>query len=40
MPEIKDAYATEAEAEKVAAKMQEYHDSFEAKRGKRKRRRR
>ena len=40
MPDIKDAYDTEAEAEKAAAKMQDYHDRFEAKRGKRKRRRR
>ena len=42
MPDIKDAYDTEAEAEaeEAAAEMQEYHDRFEAKRGKRKRRRR
>jgi len=38
MPDIKDAYDTEAE--EAAAKMQGYHDRFEAKRGKRKRRRR
>ena len=38
MPDIKDAYDTEAEAEEAAAKMQDYHDRFEAKRGKRKRR--
>ena len=38
MPDIKDAYDTEAE--EAAAKMQDYHDRFEAKRGKRKRRRR
>ena len=40
MPDIKDAYDTEAEAEEAAAKMQDYHDRFEAKRGKRKGRRR
>ena len=40
MPDIKYAYVTEAEAEEAAAKMQDYHDRFEAKRGKRKRRRR
>ena len=40
MPDIKDSYDTEAEAEEAAAKMQDYHDQFEAKRGKRKRRRR
>jgi len=40
MPDIKDAYDTEAEAKEAAAKMQDYYDRFEAKRGKRKRRRR
>ena len=40
MPEVKESYETEAEAEKAAASMQNYHDRFEAKRGKRKRRRR
>ena len=40
MPEVKDAYETQEGAEKAAAKMQDYHDRFEAKRGKRKRRRR
>ena len=40
MPEVKDAYESQKDAEKAAAKMQEYHDRFEAKRGKRKRRRR
>ena len=38
MPDIKDAYNTEAEAEEAAAKIQNYHDKFEAKRFKRKRR--
>ena len=40
MPEVKDAYESQEDVEKAAAKMQEYHDRFEAKRGKRKRRRR
>ena len=40
MPEVKDAYESQEDAEKAAAKMQEYHDRFEAKRGKRKRRKR
>ena len=40
MPDIKDAYNTEGEAEEAAAKMHDYHDRFEAKRSKRKRRRR
>tara|TARA_Y100001934_G_scaffold83761_1_gene104004 strand:+ start:127 stop:249 length:123 start_codon:yes stop_codon:yes gene_type:complete len=40
MPEVKDAYKTQEDAEKAAAKMQEYHDRFEAKRGKQNRRRR
>ena len=40
MPEVKGAYETQEDAEKAAAKIQEYHDRFEAKRGKRKRRRR
>ena len=40
MQDIKDAYDNEAEAEEAAAKMQDYHDRFEAKRGKRKRRKR
>ena len=40
MPDIKNAYDTEAEAEEAAAKIQDYHDKFEAKRIKRKRRRR
>ena len=40
MPEVKDPYESQEDAEKAAAKMQEYHDRFEAKCGKRKRRRR
>jgi len=40
MPEVKDAYESQEDAEKAAAKMQEYHDRVEAKCGKRKRRRR
>ena len=40
MPEVKDVYDSQEDAEEAAAKMQEYHDRFEAKRGKRKRRRR
>ena len=40
MPEVKDAYESQEDAEKAAANMQEYHDRFEAKRGKRKRRKR
>ena len=40
MPEVEDAYESQEDAEKAAAKMQEYHDLFEAKRGKRKSRRR
>ena len=40
MPLIEDAYERQEDVEKAAAKMQEYHDRFEAKRGKRKRRRR
>ena len=40
MPEVKDRYETEAEAKQAAARMQDYHDRFEAKRGKRNRRRR
>ena len=40
MPDIKNAYDTEAEAEEAAAKIQDYHDKFEAKRIKRKWRRR
>ena len=40
MPEVKDAYESQEDAEKAAANMQDYHDRFEAKRGKRKRRRR
>ena len=43
MPDVKDAYESQQDAEKAAAKMQEYHDRFEeqrAKRAKRKRRRR
>ena len=43
MPEVKDAYESQKDAEKAAAKMQDYHDRFEeqrAKRTKRKRRRR
>ena len=40
MPEVKDAYESQEDAEKAAAKTQEYQDRFEAKRGKQKRRRR
>jgi len=40
MPDIKDAYDTEAEADEAAAKMQDYHVRFEAKHSERKRRRR
>jgi len=40
MPEVKESYETEAEAKQAAERMQDYHDRFEAKRGKRKRRKR
>ena len=40
MPEVKESYETKAEAKQAAAKMQDYHARFEAKRGKRKRRKR
>ena len=40
MPEVKDAYESQEDAEKAAAKMLEYNHRFEAKRGKQKRRRR
>ena len=40
MPEVKDAYESQEDAENAAAKMQGYHDRFEAKRGKQKRSRR
>ena len=40
MPEVKDAYESQEDVEKAAAKMQEYHDRFEEQRSKRKRRRR
>ena len=40
MPEVKDAYESQEDAEKAAAKMQEYNDRFEEQRSKRKRRRR
>jgi len=40
IPEVKESYETEAEAKQAAERMQDYHDRFEAKRGKRKRRRR
>ena len=40
MREVEDAYESQEDAEKAAAKMQEYYDRFEAKRGQRKRRRR
>ena len=36
MPEVKEAYESQEDAEKEAAKMQNYHDRFEAKRSKRK----
>ena len=42
MPEVKDAYESQEDAEKAASKMQEYHDRFEeqrVKQTKRKRRR-
>ena len=42
MPEVKDAYESQEDAEKAAAKMQDYHDRFEeqrVKQTKRKRRR-
>ena len=42
MPDVKDAYESQEDAEKAAAKMQEYHDRFEeqrVKQTKRKRRR-
>ena len=39
MPEVKESYETEAEKQ-AAERMQDYYDRFEAKRGKRKRRRR
>ncbi len=38
MPEVKEGYEKEAEAKEAAARLQDYHDRFEAKRGKRKRR--
>ena len=40
MPQVQESYETEAEAKQAAERMQDYHDRFEAKRGKRKRRRR
>ena len=40
MPEVKESYETDAEAKQAAERMQGYHDRFEAKRGKRKRRKR
>jgi hypothetical protein len=40
MPEVKESYETGAEAKQAAERMQDYHDRFEAKRGKRNRRRR
>ena len=40
MPEVKESYEMEAEAKQAAERMQDYHDRFEAKRGKRKLRRR
>ena len=40
MPEVKESYEMEAEAKEAAARMQDYHDWFEAKRVKRNRRRR
>ena len=40
MPEIKDAYESQEDAEKAAAKMQDYHDRFEEQRAKRTKRNR
>ena len=40
MPEVKESYETEAEAKQAAERMQDYHDRFEEKRGKRNRRKR
>ena len=40
MPEVKESYETEVEAKQAAERMQDYHDRFEEKRGKRNRRRR
>ena len=33
MPEFKDTYESQEDVEKAAAKIQEYHDRFKAKRG-------
>ena len=38
MPQVQESYETEAEAKQAAERMQDYHDRFEAKRCKRKRR--
>ncbi len=40
LPITEDTYDTEREALSAANKLQEYHDRFEANRGKRKKRRR
>ena len=40
LPEVQESYETEAEAKQAAERMQDYHDTFEAKRAKRKRRKR
>ena len=39
MPEVQESYETEAEAKQAAERMQDYHDRFEEKRGRRRKRR-